>query len=362
MNSTVLRHLALTIKLALCIFISFWQINTPAQGQTKGSAKPEKVVERKPLDKPEKTGKTAKETSLRYPLIIITHKKTNLLLEEIQKEKRREKPRQQVIFYYSQRILMFNHRIEEAKKTIAAKLITNPNWPLLYLLQAEIAELEFREEDQVRYLKKALEADPACVSAVDSLSQYYSESGHTQEALALLKSTLNNISPERSAGRIETLKNLAKVQLYLKDAAGAEASLKEVLKMSPDDELAVLRLIRIYEMQGRWKEVYALANEHLKPSKADDLFILYRAKASFNLGDLKKAELDVNSFLNRIMEKGDPAFDVSLNFDYEDATKLRAKIYEQTGRQGLAKAEREHLKSSQKQTYKRVMFRQKEEK
>lgn len=334
------------------MLLSILHNNYPAQGQAKESAKLE--------NKAQKSNGTVQKSSLKYPLIVITHKKTNLLLGEIEKEKQREAPRQQVIFYYSQRILMFSHRMEEAKKNIAAKLITNPNWSLLYLLQAEIAELEFREEDQVKFLKKALEVDPTCVTAADSLSRYYSETGHIQEAADLLRSTLNQISPEKSAGRIEILKNLSKVQLYLKDKAGAEASLQEILKMSPDDELCVLQLVKMYTKQGRWKEVYSLANTQLKLSKTDSLFLYHRANASFNLGDYKNAELDVNSFLKRLTKQGQIDFNISANYDNQNARMLRAKIYEKTGREAMAKAELDYLKSTQKETYKRCLFRQEE--
>jgi tetratricopeptide (TPR) repeat protein len=344
-------HQHLGIAITISMVISTGLNSHQAFGQTKESNSPE--------NKPKEiSGRQAR--TYRNPLIIITHKATNLLLTEIQKEKQRKEPRQQVIFYYNQRILMFSHRMDEAKKNIAAKLITNPNWSLLYLLQAEIAELEFREEDQIRYLKKALEVDPVCVSAADSLSRYYCETGHIQEAADLLKRTLSYISPEKSASRIETLKNLSRVQLYLADTAGAEASLKEIIEMSPDDELCVLYLVKIYAKQGRWKEVYELADGRLHRKDGNILFLYHRANASFNLGDFKNAEKDVTEFLKLLSQQRRIYLDISTSKDNQDARRLRAKIYEKTGRKAMAKAELEKLKSTQKETYDSMLFRGKE--
>lgn len=290
--------------------------------------------------------------------MVVPYKDPKLIQNTLKNLRYQKNVPPQVPFYYEQKLLIFDNRLDEAKKNIAARLKINPNWSLLYLLQSEIAELEFREEDQIKLLKRALAAEPECVVAAFKLSDYFKETGKPEESAKLLKNTLACLPSGLSAERIETLKNLSKVQLRLKDYAGAETSLKEAIHLYPIDTFNQDLLIDVYIEQGRWKDVKDTAEQALKSKRLEPSFYYYRALANTHLGNLKEAEKDLDTFIGGCSAPQHDLQNLPAHSVLKKARELRAEVYEKTGRKSLAVKDRNYLKELQKEAFDNCIFRE----
>lgn len=305
-----------------------------------------------------KTNSNSSLGSQKKLLFVIPYKDPKLIIQALKNLQFQKNVPPEVPFYYEQRLLIFSKRLDEAKKNIADKLKTNPNWSLLYFLQSDIAELEFREEDQILLLKKALAAEPECVGAAFKLSDYYKETGKPEESVKILKNTLARLPGNLSPERIETLKNLSKVQLNLKDYAGAEASLKEAIQLYPIDSFNHSLLIGVYIESARWKDVKATADQVLKSKNIEPSFYYFRALANFNLGGLKEAERDLDTFISGCSTPQHDLQNLPAHSVLKKARELRAEIYEKTGRKNQAAKDRNYLKGLQKEAFDNCIFRE----
>ena len=89
-----------------------------------------------------------------------------------------------------------------------------------------------------RAYRHALYLDPAHQPAHHSLAMLLAEQGRTQEAKDLLQQWAD-VEPYRPESHIE----LAWIQRELGDTAGAEQSLRNALRISPNNDVATAQLV-----------------------------------------------------------------------------------------------------------------------
>lgn len=287
--------------------------------------------------------------------------KVKELKKQIEIQRKLANPDQQVIFYYDQRILIFTNQVEAVHRNVAEAIRKHPDWSLPYLVEADIAELEFREEDEVKYLQKALAVQPLCMNAVFKLAEIKSHTGHRPEAETILQKALQSFPKDSQdkLSRREVLKALATLQKDLRDYTGAIATLEQAYGLKTRDVLTASKLAEAYLLAEKYQKAKDVCDQTIKEKFADSSIYYWRAQAQFKLKHLKEAEADLDSFLGPAFTKPNASLmhTISVESKIRKALELRATIYEQTGRKEKASAERAHLDELQKETYDNTLFR-----
>lgn len=311
---------------------------------------------------PNKSSKATTEVKAQGKVILVASiNKVKDLKKQIDLVRESRPVDEELVFYYSQRILIFTSQVEAVHRNVADAIKKHPSWALPYLVEADIAELEFREEDQAKYLQKALAVQPLCMNAVFKLAEMKRHTGHPTEAEAILQKALEALprTPQNILSRREVLKELANLQKDLRDLSGAIATLEEAYALNTKDALTSSKLAEVYLLAEKYQQAKAVCDQTIKDKYEDTSIYYWRAQAYFKLKKLKEAEQDLDRYLGPAFKKPNASLmhTISVESKIRKALDLRAKIYEQTGRKELARAERAHLDALQKETYENTLFR-----
>ncbi|MBN8661401.1 MAG: hypothetical protein J0M35_13630, partial [Candidatus Obscuribacter phosphatis] len=109
---------------------------------------------------------------------------------------------------------------------------------------------------------------------------------------------------------------------------------------------------------ARWKDVKATADQVLKSKNIEPSFYYFRALANFNLGGLKEAERDLDTFISGCSAPQHDLQNLPAHSVLKKARELRAEIYEKTGRKNQAAKDRNYLKGLQKEAFDNCIFRE----
>ena len=129
-------------------------------------------------------------------------------------------------------------------------------------------QLELKDEAGAeRSLRRALELAPDAPGALKLLVTVELASRRPAEALAVSERLIKVSEKAAPAERAGAYRQKASIQLELKDAAGAESSLKRALALDPGDPEALSALAQIEDDLGRPAEALAAAALALEASK-----------------------------------------------------------------------------------------------
>jgi tetratricopeptide (TPR) repeat protein len=155
----------------------------------------------------------------------------------------------------------------------------------LYRALARIAAVNDESEESIEAWKRVLELVPTDPEALESVGKLLGKGGRVQELIDVLKRQLAMADdPQQRAGLLFQMGSLQ--QDYLKDQAGALATFRRLLEISPEEPQALERMDRLCEAQERWPELADVLARRLKVAQGDAL-----NAAKYRLGLVRETKL-----------------------------------------------------------------------
>ncbi len=176
------------------------------------------------------------------------------------------------------------HGLEALAQAEAALTAGSPD-PLALLALAGQASLQMGERlralGHFRELLNRHPGDPAGLSGLVALSRDHSDE---IAAEALSQRIAHEDDP---GGKARALRELAVLRETRVDPAGAEAALRESVRLDPDDEEGFARLRQLLELEGRFQDLAEALRERARGTTDD----VVRAASLAEQGDLLRTQL-----------------------------------------------------------------------
>lgn len=151
--------------------------------------------------------------------------------------------------------------LEAAERLVAISSDSTPAQQAEALLLR--SRIEFEQKDAAagtENLRRALALVPDDPSALTAMARLDLDAGRPRDARTHAERLVAARAHATPEDRAEALLLLARIQLALKDGAGAETSLRQVLSLQPDDDAALNLLIQLDRAAGRTRKALRLAD------------------------------------------------------------------------------------------------------
>lgn len=268
-------------------------------------------------------------------------------------------PNKEDLFYPAVQYYMKNGMAAKGQSLIQEALKNHPDWAAPNVILGRIAQQGLEDDDAVKYFELALKSEPNCLNALDSYSSALGQSGRHKECVATANRALKVLNANsKELGEALLLQyrtNFLRVKyenlVALQDRKGAISTMEESLKLYPKNLMTMIDLCKSYLLEGQYKKALDLSNKLDSWTPRCKDACLFRAQAYKGLNQNESALKDINTYL-----KGISAVEIYKPVNIE-ARKLRADLYEATGRKKEASAERAALKSAIGTVYQITPFR-----
>ncbi len=161
----------------------------------------------------------------------------------------------------------------------------------------EVMQQNVDPQQGLAMFRRALDADPYYVPALENLEKIYSEKNQTTELVEVLAAKAKGLSDEEEAAEVK-LRMGGLLESVIGDAERAIQTYREVLDVQPGNLLAIKGLERVYNGTERWPELLEVLEMHLdvvqtERERADVLMqIASLQEAQFFKADLAAQRLE----------------------------------------------------------------------
>ena len=150
---------------------------------------------------------------------------------------------------------------------------------------ARLLSLDRQYSSSISLYRQVLEQEPDDPAVLGNLAQAYAWSGQPQEALSIYRTLLAQ-DPANTSYRLEE----GKLEIQLKDDAGARKALGSLLSVDPQNRSARLELARLDIKQGQFEAALGNYDALLKTNPHDPDALLGKARITFYQGKFQEAQ------------------------------------------------------------------------